>query len=45
MKTAAHLARKLCYENKDALLAGMLIGGWDPSMGPSVYEVSFSRYC
>merc|ERR1719159_2400779 len=27
VKTAAHLMRKLCYENKDNLLAGVIIGG------------------
>jgi 20S proteasome subunit beta 1 len=37
VKTAANLARKLCYENKDALMAGVIVGGWDPIDGGSVY--------
>jgi 20S proteasome subunit beta 1 len=37
VKTAATLARKLCYENKDALMAGVIVGGWDPVEGGSVY--------
>ncbi len=42
MKTAAHLVQKLVYENKDRLLASMIIAGWDPSKGGSVYSVGFS---
>ncbi len=45
MKTAAQITKKLCYENKDALMAGMIIAGWDPSKGGSVYEVRSSRCC
>jgi 20S proteasome subunit beta 1 len=37
VKTAAVLARKLCYENKDALMAGVIVGGWDAVEGGSVY--------
>ena len=33
VKTAATLARKLCYENKDALMAGVIVGGYDPVEG------------
>jgi len=39
VKTAATLARKLCYENKDALMAGVIVGGWDPVEGGSVYVI------
>jgi 20S proteasome subunit beta 1 len=39
VKTAANLARRLCYQNKDNLLAGMIIAGWDPVHGGSVYEI------
>jgi len=37
VKTAANIARKVCYENKDALMAGVIVGGWDPIDGGSVY--------
>mmetsp|Transcript_20307 Transcript_20307/g.26430 ORF Transcript_20307/g.26430 Transcript_20307/m.26430 type:complete len:157 (+) Transcript_20307:292-762(+) len=39
VKTAATLARKLCYENKDALMAGVIVGGYDPIEGGSVYVI------
>ena len=39
VKAAAKMARGLCYENKDRLLAGMIIAGWDPVEGGSVYEI------
>lgn len=31
--------RKICYNNKDRMLAGMICGGWDPYEGGQVYEV------
>ncbi|KAG8983371.1 Proteasome subunit beta type-1, partial [Tulasnella sp. 427] len=33
--TAATLFQKLCYENKDALSAGIIVAGWDKTNGPS----------
>ncbi|KAG6378857.1 20S proteasome subunit [Boletus reticuloceps] len=36
--TAASFA-KLCYENKDTLSAGIIVGGWDNEVGPSVYNI------
>ncbi|KII94671.1 hypothetical protein PLICRDRAFT_96776 [Plicaturopsis crispa FD-325 SS-3] len=37
--TAATLFQKLCYENKDALSAGIIVAGWDKEVGPSVYNI------
>ncbi|EDR12933.1 20S proteasome subunit [Laccaria bicolor S238N-H82] len=37
--TAAALFQKLCYENKDALSAGIIVAGWDKDAGPSVYNI------
>jgi 20S proteasome subunit beta 1 len=37
--TAASIFQKLCYENKDALSAGIIVAGWDNEVGPSVYNV------
>ncbi|THH12207.1 hypothetical protein EW145_g139 [Phellinidium pouzarii] len=37
--TAATVFQKLCYENKDALSAGIIVGGWDKEVGPSVYNI------
>lgn len=45
VKTAAHLMRKLCYENKDNLLAGVIVGGWDPVEGGSVYNIPLGGTC
>ena len=39
VKTCANLMRKICYNNKDRMLAGMICGGWDPYEGGQVYEV------
>jgi 20S proteasome alpha/beta subunit len=37
--TAASVFQKLCYENKDALSAGIIVAGWDKETGPSVYNI------
>lgn len=39
VKVAAHLMKRLCYENKDMLSAGVIVGGWDPIEGGSVYNI------
>jgi 20S proteasome subunit beta 1 len=36
---------KMCYENKDNLLAGLLISGWDPVDGCSVYSIALGGAC
>ncbi|KAJ3316321.1 Proteasome subunit beta type-1 [Blyttiomyces sp. JEL0837] len=36
---AAVLFQQLCYNNKDALSAGIIVGGWDKYDGPSVYSI------
>lgn len=36
---AACLFQKLCYDNKDALSAGIIVAGWDEEAGPSVYNI------
>ena len=37
--TAATMFQKLCYDNKDALSAGIIVAGWDKEVGPSVYNI------
>ncbi|KAI0650602.1 nucleophile aminohydrolase [Trametes meyenii] len=37
--TAATMFQKLCYDNKDALSAGIIVAGWDKDVGPSVYNI------
>mmetsp|Transcript_27287 Transcript_27287/g.41273 ORF Transcript_27287/g.41273 Transcript_27287/m.41273 type:complete len:225 (-) Transcript_27287:389-1063(-) len=39
VKVAAHLMRQLCYENKNNLMAGVIVGGWDPVHGGQVYNI------
>lgn len=39
VKTAAHLMRRMIYENKDNLMAGVNVGGWDAVDGGSVYNI------
>ena len=37
--TAATLFRQICYGNKDALQAGIIVAGWDKYNGGSVYNI------
>ncbi|KAI6152033.1 nucleophile aminohydrolase [Pisolithus tinctorius] len=39
VSSAAAIFQKLCYENKDALSAGIIVAGWDKEVGPSVYNI------
>jgi len=36
---AARIFEKFCYENKDALSAGIIVAGWDDEEGASVYNI------
>jgi 20S proteasome subunit beta 1 len=45
VKTAAHLMAKMCYENKDNLLAGLIVAGWDPVDGCSIYNIALGGAC
>ena len=45
MKTAAHLMKRLIYNNKDQLSASVIIAGWDPVHGGSVYNVAMGGTC
>ncbi|KAJ3532062.1 hypothetical protein NM688_g7480 [Phlebia brevispora] len=36
---AANTFQQICYENKDALSAGIIVAGWDKEIGPSVYNI------
>ena len=42
---AAHVFRKMCYDNKDRLLAGIIVAGWDPVQGGQVYEIPLGGTC
>lgn len=39
VQTCANLMRKICYNNKDRMMAGMICGGWDPYDGGQVFEI------
>ena len=39
MQTAANVFRELCYTNKNMLMAGILVAGWDPIKGGQVYSI------
>ncbi|KAF9896224.1 Proteasome subunit beta type-1, partial [Lobosporangium transversale] len=36
---AASLFQELCYQNKDSLSAGIIVGGWDKENGGSVWNI------
>jgi 20S proteasome subunit beta 1 len=40
VKTAAHLLRRLVYQNKNNLSAGCIVAGWDAVDGGSVYNIT-----
>ncbi|EGG17649.1 proteasome subunit beta type 6 [Cavenderia fasciculata] len=40
VKTAASLFQLLCYNNKNNLMAGIIVAGWDKDKGGSVYNIS-----
>jgi len=39
VKTAASLFQQLCYNNKAALQAGIIVAGWDKRFGGSVWNI------
>lgn len=39
VKTAAHLFRDMCYQNKNRLMAGIICAGWDEQGGGQVYSI------
>jgi len=45
VKTAANLFRQILYNNKDALLAGIIIAGWDPYEGAQVFSLPLGGSC
>jgi len=36
---AASIFKKLCYNNKDHILAGLIVAGWDKHQGGAVYNI------
>jgi len=40
VKTTANLFRQIVYQNKDALMAGLIVAGWDARNGGSVWSVN-----
>ena len=39
VKAAANLVKMIAYNNKSQLMAGMIVAGWDPRHGGSVYNI------
>jgi 20S proteasome subunit beta 1 len=39
VKTCATIMKSMAYSNKDRLMAGLIIGGWDPYEGGQIYEI------
>ena len=37
--SAAHMFKRICYENKDRLMAGIIVAGYDAVNGGSVYSI------
>ena len=45
MPYVAKLFRSLAYENKDRLMAGLIVAGWDALDGGSVWEIPLGGSC
>lgn len=43
--TAANLCQRICYENKDMLLAGVIVAGYDPYNGGQVFVIPLGGTC
>jgi len=39
VKTVAKLFRDICYNNKNSLMAGILVAGWDDKEGGQIYQI------
>jgi len=39
VNTAASLVQRMCYQNKESLLAGIIVAGWDAHLGGQVYTI------
>eukprot|EP00299_Pterocystis_sp_00344_P004902 c1619_g1_i1.p1 GENE.c1619_g1_i1~~c1619_g1_i1.p1 ORF type:complete len:217 (+),score=37.77 c1619_g1_i1:43-693(+) len=39
VKVVANIMKEICYRNKDHLLASLIVAGWDPRQGGSVYTI------
>lgn len=39
VKVAASLFQEICYQNKNNLMAGIIVAGWDERDGASVYDI------
>ena len=33
----------ICYNNKDRMQAGLIVGGWDPYDGGQIYEIPLGK--
>lgn len=45
VEVAANLARNMCYQYKDRLLAGLIIAGYDKVAKGSVYTIALGGAC
>mmetsp|Transcript_27662 Transcript_27662/g.67185 ORF Transcript_27662/g.67185 Transcript_27662/m.67185 type:complete len:213 (+) Transcript_27662:66-704(+) len=45
VKTTAAVFRAFCYQNKDALSAGIIVGGWDKLRGGQVWSIPLGGTC
>lgn len=43
--TVAHLFRKICFDNRESLSAGIICAGWDPREGGQVYSIPLGGMC
>ncbi len=39
VNTASALVQRMCYQNKESLMAGIIVAGWDAHLGGQVYTI------
>ncbi|KAL8440531.1 hypothetical protein Efla_003202 [Eimeria flavescens] len=45
VSVVAHLLQQLCFDYKDQLTAGLIVGGWDPVDGPQAFSIPIGGAC
>ena len=47
VRVAANIFRELCYNNRDNLMAGIIVAGWDKTEGGQVLSIrdQFQKVC
>jgi len=45
VRSAANAFKEICYTNRDSIMAGIIVAGWDKKLGGQVYMVPLGGMC